>query len=103
LDSLTPLSRSLFSLLGVEQGVLLQAAVAAKAKWSGSFKPANFENMIHPYRFLLAQQVGYWQTNGCLVRIILWLSSSLFEAQNVPVQCLRGPLLSGQSIIGQRV
>lgn len=103
LDSLTPLSRSLFSLLGVEQGVLLQAAVGAKAKWSGSFKPASFENMIHPYRFLLQQQVGYWQTNGCLGRIILWLNSSLFEAQKVPIQCLRGPLLSGQSIIGHRV
>jgi hypothetical protein len=57
LDSLSPLSRSLFGLLGVEHGVLLQAASAAKDKWSVNFTPAVFEYLIHPYRFLIEQQV----------------------------------------------
>jgi hypothetical protein len=43
LDSLTPLSRGLFGLLGVDQGVLLEVARGASDEWSGQVqcKPEN--------------------------------------------------------------
>ena len=47
LDSLTPLSRGLFSLLGVEQGVLLQAGGGA-ATW-GTCSPNVLENLVRVY------------------------------------------------------
>jgi hypothetical protein len=57
LQSLTPLSRGLFGLLGVEQDVLLKAARGAKELWHMRFEPARCELLFSTYNALLMQQV----------------------------------------------
>jgi hypothetical protein len=62
LDSLNPLSLGLFGLLGVGQGVLLQAATAAGHIWRGGFMPASLPVLFNAYHEVLAYQVSKEQS-----------------------------------------
>jgi hypothetical protein len=63
LDSLTPLSRNLFDLLGVDQGVLLQAARGAEGCLEGAgFTTDHLDRLLTVYNYLLANQVSQQQT-----------------------------------------
>jgi hypothetical protein len=59
LDSLTPLSRGLFSLLGVDQGVLLQAAGRCTGMdINGKYQPSDLAAIMTVYCDVLAFQVS---------------------------------------------
>jgi hypothetical protein len=66
LDCLTPLSRGLFSLLGVDQGVLLQAAAAAGRGTgmdiNGNYQPSDLAAIMSVYCDVLAFQVSREQS-----------------------------------------
>jgi hypothetical protein len=61
LDSLTPLSRGLFGLLGVDQGVLLQAAEGVDAVWGSGFEPDYFGGIVNACCGVLVGQVSRQQ------------------------------------------
>ena len=62
LDSLTPLSRGLFSLLGVDEDVLLEVARGTSDNWSGAiqFSSDNHSCIVDVWCLMLDYQVQYW-------------------------------------------
>jgi hypothetical protein len=58
LDSLTPLSRGLFGLLGVDQGVLRQAAEGVDAVWGSGFEPDYFGGIVGACCGVLVDQLS---------------------------------------------